>query len=75
MVVGRTAVMPSLVHLEAGETLIRQGEIGTAFFLLVQGRLRVFVTDDQGGKRCINEVIPGEGVGEMSLLTDDKTSV
>lgn len=65
---------PTLVELDAGETLIRQGEEGTDYYLLVQGRLRVFRSDEKGGSRVINEVCPGEGVGEMSLLTGDVTS-
>jgi NTE family protein/lysophospholipid hydrolase len=64
---------PEWLAMRAGETLIRQGEPGEAFYLLVHGRLRVFV-DDGGRARRVGEVVPGEGVGEMSLLTDDLTS-
>ena len=65
---------PELVKVPAGETLIEQGNVGAAFHFLVYGRLRVFYTDDTGNSRRVGEVLPGEGVGEMSLLTDDLTS-
>jgi len=65
---------PELISISAGETLIRQDEVGAAFYLLVYGRLRVFVEDETGVARRVGEVLPGEGVGEMSLLTEDLTS-
>lgn len=64
---------PEWVSVPMGETLIEQGQEGEAFFLLVHGRLRVFITDVNGVKKRVGEVLPGEGVGEMSLLTDDPT--
>lgn len=64
---------PQWVAIAAGETLIRQGEPGAAFYFLVHGRLRVFV-EHGGQSRQVGEVLPGEGVGEMALLTDELTS-
>ncbi len=64
---------PAWLSMAAGETLIREGEEGEAYYLLVQGRLRAFVQDG-GRQRRIGEVLPGEGVGEMSLMTTDLTS-
>ena len=65
---------PEWMSISLGETLITQGDEGQAFYLLVHGRLRVFVTDRDGIKRQVREIFAGEGVGEMSLLTDDRTS-
>jgi len=64
---------PAWLSMAAGETLIREGEPGEAFYLLVQGRLRAFVRDGDRQRR-VGEVLPGEGVGEMSLMTTDLTS-
>jgi RND family efflux transporter MFP subunit len=65
---------PARLTIKAGETLIEQGQEGEAFYLLVHGRLRVFVSGIDGANRQVGEVLPGEGVGEMSLLTGETTS-
>jgi CRP-like cAMP-binding protein len=43
--------------------IVRQGEIGTGFFLIVAGRVRV-VRDDE----LLSELGPGSFFGELSLL-------
>ena len=65
---------PELISLVGGEVLMRQGENGTNYFLLVRGRLRVSVDDGEGGERVVGEIRPGEGVGEMSLISDQPRS-
>lgn len=65
---------PEWLTISAGDTLIEQGKAGEAFYLLVHGRLRVFVTGADGTTRKVGEVLPGEGVGEMALLTNEMTS-
>lgn len=57
------------LQLAGGETLMRQGEPGDALYLLVSGRLRVYIEED-GVRRVVREVSRGEVVGEMSLITD-----
>jgi NTE family protein len=57
------------LQLTGGETLMRQGEPGDALYLLVSGRLRVYIEED-GVRRVVREVSRGEVVGEMSLITD-----
>ncbi len=47
----------------AGRWIVRQGEAGTGFFLLLRGRARV-VRDDE----VIAELGPGDFFGELSLL-------
>ncbi len=65
---------PEWVHLETGKTLIEQGETGNSYYYLIQGRLQVSVAGDGGEIQTVGYVWPGEGVGEMSLLTDEPTS-
>jgi NTE family protein len=61
---------PEMISLQAGDTLIREGELSTDYFVLVSGRLRAF--RESGGRlKPIGEILPGEGVGEMSLLTNE----
>jgi len=64
---------PEMIFLKSGETLIRQADENTDYFVLVSGRLGVF--KEQGGKLVpIGIVLPGEGVGEMALLTNEPRS-
>jgi len=56
--------------LRSGEDLFRRGDPGDAAFVLISGRLRV--VDD--GERVLNEVAPGETLGEMALLADETRS-
>lgn len=62
------------VGLEAGETLFRQGVLADSLYLLVSGRLSVFVHDDDGTERLMGTVYPGESVGEMAILTEERRS-
>ncbi len=57
------------VEVSGGETLMRQGDRGEALYLLVSGRLRVYIEEDQRS-RVVREIARGEVVGEMSLYTD-----
>ncbi len=57
------------LELAGGETLMRQGEPGEELYLLVSGRLRVYI-EEEGARRIVREVPRGEVVGEMSLIAD-----
>lgn len=58
-------------HLEAGDTLVRQGDRGKSLFLLIEGLLDVFV-DTEHGEEQVGRIRPGECFGEMSLLTGER---
>src|SRR6185295_10410962 len=62
------------VTLSAGETLFRQGDPGDAAYLVVSGRVRVAVSDEDGGERIIGEIVSGELVGEQAILLDTTRS-
>ncbi|WP_284617268.1 patatin-like phospholipase family protein [Aquabacterium humicola] len=74
------------VEIAGGQTLIEQGEPGDSMYLLVSGRLRAYVRNDDngnghgrsgasstspGGQRMLGEITRGQIVGEMSLYTDE----
>lgn len=61
------------LQLAGGQTLMRQGDAGDALYLLVSGRLRVYIEED-GQQRVVREVSRGQVVGEMSLITDEPRS-
>jgi CRP-like cAMP-binding protein len=57
------AAKSTVIAFEAGRTIVRQGEVGTGFFVIAAGRARV-VRDG----RTIAELGPGQFFGELSLL-------
>ena len=62
------------IELAGGCWLFHQGDPGDALYLLVRGRLEVWLERDASGPlespRLIGGVAPGESVGELALLTD-----
>ena len=62
-----------VLFVPAGTVVIRQGEIGDALYVVVNGRLRVSVLRELG-EIPIAEVGRGELIGEMALLTDEPRS-
>jgi CRP/FNR family cyclic AMP-dependent transcriptional regulator len=60
---GAVADKSTEIEFEAGRTIVRQGEVGTGFFLIASGKARV-VRDG----RTIAELGPGQFFGELSLL-------
>ena len=59
--------------LQGGEWLFREGDVADAAYLVISGRLRA-TAGAEAGAQWLNEVGPGETVGEMALLTDDVRS-
>ena len=56
-------------EINSGETLMEQGEAGDSMFLVVSGRLRAYIRDDNGQERVVREMSRGQVIGEMSLYT------
>lgn len=62
--------------LQGGQWLFRQSEPGDSLYFLVRGRLQVWIdqADEADGRVFVGEVMPGETVGEISLLTGQPRS-
>ncbi len=58
-------------HLQQGELLFRQGDVGDSVCILVSGMLQVVLSEKDGSEKIVNEIERGETVGEMSLLTGE----
>ncbi|MBK8095551.1 MAG: FAD-dependent oxidoreductase [Planctomycetes bacterium] len=56
------------VHLEAGETLFRQGDPSSAFYVVERGCIELVRCDDDGNMVGRDELGPGAHFGEGSLL-------
>jgi predicted acylesterase/phospholipase RssA/CRP-like cAMP-binding protein len=54
--------------LAKGQTLFRQGDPGDGMYIVVTGRLQIFIQDSAGKEHLHSEVGSGEVVGEMALI-------
>ena len=61
------------VYLRSGETLFEQDAAGDSAFIVISGRLRILVRSGET-ETVVNEVGPGEIVGEMALLDGSSRS-
>jgi predicted acylesterase/phospholipase RssA/CRP-like cAMP-binding protein len=57
----------SWVHLPSGQVLFHQGDDADGAYIVAAGRVRVAV-NDASGERVVDEVGPGQWLGEMALL-------
>ncbi len=56
------------VMFDAGVAILKQGEVGNSFFLLLDGKLDILVKDGQGGETLVNQLSRGSYFGEMALM-------
>lgn len=54
-----------------GTVIINEGDSGSSMFLLLHGRVKVFVSDGHGKEFVLAVLGPGECVGELALLDDE----
>ncbi|MBX3175930.1 MAG: peptidase domain-containing ABC transporter [Candidatus Hydrogenedentes bacterium] len=57
-------------HYHFGEVIVREGDPGDAYFILVEGRARVFKRGDHGEDIPLNVLRAGDAFGEMALLEE-----
>jgi CRP/FNR family cyclic AMP-dependent transcriptional regulator len=50
-----------------GEVLIREGEAGDAVYVILSGKVKVYVSDTQGREMVVADYAAGDCVGEMAL--------
>ena len=65
------AVMP--MRFSAGETIVRQGEIASRFYIITSGEVEV-VEQVNGEERQLRRMGPGRHFGELALLQHGKRS-
>lgn len=55
-------------QFSAGDIICYQGDPGSTCHIIIQGRVRVFVMDEDGRELSVRIMGPGEMIGEMALL-------
>lgn len=58
----------SVIRLESGEVLFREGEAGESLYAVLKGRLDVLLGMGTPDEKLLASLGPGEFIGEMSLL-------
>jgi ABC-type lipoprotein export system ATPase subunit/CRP-like cAMP-binding protein len=56
------------VIYEAGRDIIKQGDVGDLFYLLLDGNVDIFVKDEYRQERLVNQLSSGSYFGEMALM-------
>ncbi|NNF61967.1 MAG: mechanosensitive ion channel [Gammaproteobacteria bacterium] len=54
---------------DTGRDVVRQDDIGSSLYVLVEGVLEVFTRNEDGKDGSVGKIQPGQAFGEMSLLT------
>ncbi len=60
--------------LPGGQTLFHEGDTDDSLYILLSGRLGAFVRNEDGKDTLIRQMVAGETVGEMALLSGEPRS-
>jgi len=66
----RLCELASLVDVPRRSRIVEAGSIGDGAYLLVSGKVKVFLADDDGREVILDTLGPGEVFGEMSLIDE-----
>jgi len=61
-------------EINAGEILVKEGDIGEEFFLITQGSVEVVVGTNQPDPRAVIHMGEGQLIGEMALIDHGRRS-
>ena len=61
-------------NLAAGDVLCRQNDVAQSMYFIINGRMRIDVTDKEGNTKTVGDAGTGETIGEYALLTDQTRS-
>ena len=62
------------IEVNVGQTIIRQGDPGDCLYLVLSGRLRVYIDKENRERETVGMIFRGETVGEMALLAGEERS-
>jgi len=64
----------SILSFSEGEAVVRKGETGTAFYVVVSGEVEIRLQSEDGRTLPLSRLGPGATFGEMALLRDEAVS-
>jgi CRP/FNR family transcriptional regulator, cyclic AMP receptor protein len=72
-VAGIRAIMEE-IKFKPGQVIIREGEIGDLFYVIMEGHAEVIIRDAAGADIVLHKAGPGDFFGELSMLTNEPRS-
>lgn len=57
-------------HVAAGDLILTEGEVGEAFYIILEGRVQISKFLELGTQRLLNELQRGQFFGEMALIEE-----
>jgi CRP-like cAMP-binding protein len=60
------------LYFQEGQDIIRQGDVGDTFYLLLDGQVDILARDERGGESLVNQLSKGSYFGEMALMGDKR---
>lgn len=60
------------VQVDAGQVIHHQGDESDAIYIVLNGRLRSILEQDEGQMRVVGEYGQGESVGELEVMTESR---
>jgi CRP/FNR family cyclic AMP-dependent transcriptional regulator len=58
----------SIAQVPAGEWVFREGDAGSALYVILEGEMEVLKENEHGGRTLIAMLGPGDWIGEMSIV-------
>ena len=58
-----------ILNFKAGEIIFNEGEIGDCMYIVIDGNVKVFITDEKGSSHEVARLGKNESFGEIALLT------
>src|SRR5207248_908344 len=58
------------VQINAGQVIYHQGDDSDAIYIVLNGRLRLVLNNEEAGMRVVGEYGQGESVGELEVMTE-----
>ena len=72
--VGEIRALMDEIKFKTGQTIVREGETGSLFYILTEGDVQVTIRDASGKDILLQELGPGGFFGELSMLTKEPRS-
>ncbi len=60
------------VTYESEYEIIKQGDVGNSFYMLVEGSVDILVKNEHGHEKLVNQLSKGNYFGEMALMGDPR---